>query len=99
MSRTRYFERIFHPVGQGAFYSETHRIDDSSHSEINVVYDCGSKKGKTWVGQRVKSLFQNREIELLFLSHFHNDHYNGIEFINPKYIVLPLLGRWDKAIF
>lgn len=28
-------QRIFHPVGQGAFYSERHIQHD-----INIVYDC-----------------------------------------------------------
>lgn len=99
MSSARYFERIFHPIGQGAFYSETHRVDEDSHSEINVVYDCGSKKNKAWVEQRVKNAFQDRKVELLFLSHFHDDHYKGIKYLKPKYIVLPLLNEWDKAIF
>ena len=32
--------RTFHPIGQGAFYSERHFIDNK---EFIIVYDCGSK--------------------------------------------------------
>ena len=40
-------QRTFHPVGQGAFYSER-------HENYNIVYDCGSvnvSKGKKVVSQ------------------------------------------------
>lgn len=37
-------ERIFWPVGQGAFYSEKLKFDDGK--EFNIVYDCGAKKNE-----------------------------------------------------
>lgn len=33
-------ERIFYPVGQGAFYVE-------KHGDKNIVYDCGSTTSKS----------------------------------------------------
>lgn len=95
------FARTFHPVGQGAFYSEDFEIYNymSIPTVYRVVYDCGSKKDKNWLKTRVTSAFPDNDIDLLFLSHFHDDHYKGVEFLNPKIIVLPLLDEWDKVIF
>lgn len=92
-------ERIFHPVGQGAFYSETHRLSEDSGREINIVYDCGTTKSENFIEQYIGQHFSHREIDLLFLSHFHVDHYRGIKFLKPKVIVLPLLDEYDRAIF
>lgn len=38
-----YVKRTFHPVGQGAFFTE--QFYDNSQKKLlyNVVYDCGSK--------------------------------------------------------
>ena len=33
-------QRFFHPVGQGAFYSERHEYQGS---DLNIVYDCGTE--------------------------------------------------------
>lgn len=95
------FTRTFHPVGQGAFYSETFRIKMESKKDTayRVVYDCGSKKDKQWLKSRVSGAFPDNNIDILFLSHFHDDHYKGIENLNPKTIVIPLLDEWDKVIF
>lgn len=90
-------ERVFHPVGQGAFYSETHHVPGGLKTD--VVYDCGSTKSKSWIKELIETSFPGKRVDLLFLSHFHIDHYKGIEFLDPKYIVLPMLSAWDKAIF
>lgn len=65
--------RTFHPIGQGAFYSE--RIDN-----FNMVYDCGSvseseKKQKKVISQ---SFSKNDDINVLVISHFDEDHINLI---------------------
>ena len=95
------FTRTFHPVGQGAFYSETFRIqmESKKDTEYRVVYDCGSKKDKQCLQARVSGAFKDNNIDILFLSHFHDDHFKGIENLNPKIIILPLLDEWDKVIF
>lgn len=95
------FTRIFHPVGQGAFYSEkfVSTKEDGTLSECRIVYDCGSKHGVKWLGKRIANVFSDARVNLLFLSHFHDDHYKGIELLDPDIIVLPLLDEWDKAIF
>lgn len=95
------FTRTFHPVGQGAFYSEkfVSKKEDGTVSECRVVYDCGSKHGEKWLKSRISSAFPEKSVNLLFLSHFHDDHYKGISLLEPEIIILPLLNEWDKAIF
>ena len=36
--------RTFHPVGQGAFYSEVFSLEGGE--EFTVVYDCGTESDK-----------------------------------------------------
>lgn len=38
-----YLKRTFHPVGQGAFFTEQFYDGAMEHVLYNVVYDCGSK--------------------------------------------------------
>lgn len=88
--------RVFHPVGQGAFYSELHSYGDAE--PYTVVYDCGTKKDQNWLKSRIDdSGIVNPD--LMFLSHFHDDHYKGIKFLNPKVIILPIMKEWDRVIF
>ncbi|NBB31953.1 MBL fold metallo-hydrolase [Cellulophaga sp. BC115SP] len=94
--------RVFHPVGQGAYYTETHSIDESRN--INFVYDCGSttlsnKKMKQFVET---SFLKDTEIEILFISHFHADHINGIEYLHKhtkiKTVIIPQLNNEAKTL-
>jgi hypothetical protein len=39
-------ERIFHPIGHGAFYTERFYERDNDDPSLSVVYDCGSKLRK-----------------------------------------------------
>ena len=64
--------RTIHPVGQGALYSET--FSDSNNQPVfTAVYDCGGKKD--YVGKEIQKL---STVDLLFISHFHSDHINGV---------------------
>ena len=84
--------RIFHPVGQGAFYSERHNVDGQ---KFNIIYDCGSfnvRQGK----KVVKEAFDKNDIiDLLFISHFDFDHISLLETLisrcQIRKVVLPLL--------
>ena len=38
-------QRTFHPVGQGAFYSERFYTSGQSEAVYNIVYDCGTSWG------------------------------------------------------
>lgn len=97
------FNRVFHPVGQGAFYSETH---ENENGRITIVYDCGScslapnnLKGSAQLKKRINGGLQNDVVELLFISHFHADHINGIQYLKPKYIVIPFISEDLKILW
>lgn len=105
--------REIHPVGQGTFYTESFSLP---HGETyNVVYDCGSY----WEGNSKKHDYSNynnhgfsilidkykktHDIDLIFVSHFHLDHINGIQRLlqgqpHAK-MYLPWLSEADKLYF
>ena len=92
-------QRVFYPVGQGGFYSESFSTENS---KFNVVYDCGSvSKG---IDKVISNSFdKNEDIDILFISHFDNDHVNKIKILKHsvqkiKNVVMPLLSDKDKCI-
>lgn len=82
--------RTFHPIGQGAFYSER-------HPNYNIVYDCGSLTSGNRKEKVVHQSFsKNDTIDVLFISHFDADHVNLISKLKKtvqriKYVVMPLI--------
>lgn len=90
-------KRIFHPIGQGAFYSER-------HENFNIVYDCGVLPKTKASEKLVKQSFnKSDEIDILFISHFDSDHTNQIETLKKhcskiKVAVLPLLDPDEKSL-
>ena len=97
--------RTFHPVGQGAFYSERFFKEDQQGTVHNIVYDCGVKWG--YVG-RVKQVVtqaftQTDTIDYLFISHLDYDHVSLVKtLINNvravRNIVLPLVTEEQLVI-
>ena len=92
-------QRVFYPVGQGGFYSESFSTENS---KFNVVYDCGSvSKG---IDKVISNSFdKNEDIDILFISHFDNDHVNKIKILTNrgrkiKNVVMPLLSDENKCI-
>ena len=102
--------RTFHPVGHGAFYTERFYDSDDHQSspKFTMVYDCGryeaakvgwsSPQYKDWIENYVKlnsGLHQSDVVDVLFISHFHTDHINGIDFLlkycDVKRIILPAI--------
>lgn len=78
--------RTIHPVGCSQFITESF-----FHDEIHVVMDCGMGRGKNptqSLTQLVDNYFaRTSHIDILFISHFDSDHYNGIQYlISKKYI-------------
>lgn len=93
--------RIIHPVGQGAFYTERLDIDGRI---FNVVYDCGSgnlSNAPQRIQREISSYYTEvDDIDILFISHFDNDHINGIKELyrrtnKIRNIVVPLIERED----
>ena len=76
-------QRIFHPVGQGAFYSER-------HENHNIVYDCGTdyfNRGKKGIKNTISQSFSKDEIiDILFISHFDYDHVSLIEHLKKPVV-------------
>lgn len=103
--------RTVHPVGVGAFITEFFEIESSS--ELLVMYDCGegtSSKTSTKLKQIIDNYFDSltsyRTIDILFLSHFDNDHINGLEYLltqgyanSRTFAVLPLISDDYYDIF
>ncbi len=80
------FKRVLHPVGHGAFFTEQFLKDRGENSYLNVVYDCGS----TGMGGKLPKVVRNEvsisfnkkdHIDLFFISHFDEDHTNGLNFL------------------
>ena len=95
--------RTFHPVGQGAFYSE--RFYCGTNNVFNVVYDCGTQTNRKNLTQIIRETFpaingEKQKINYLFVSHFHEDHINGLKTLlnqcEVECIVIPAIT--DKNI-
>ena len=82
--------RVFHPIGQGGFYTE----------DVNgklVVYDCGGNS-TAFIKDYLKSFLQKGQtIAAVFISHLHWDHINGLEKLfsecNVEKLYLPQLTK------
>ena len=97
-------QRFFHPVGQGAFYSERHEYQGST---LNIVYDCGTEymnRRKKGIRGVVTQSFRKQDvIHILFISHFDYDHISLIELLKNtvnriERVVIPFLNK-KETIF
>ena len=91
--------RTIHPVGQGAFYSETlHRPE--INNDKHIVYDCGVLPYSSRLEEEIKNFLPDGStIDIMFISHFHADHVNGLKLLSRKYkiknVVLPQIDGYD----
>lgn len=90
----------FYNVGQGCFYAGA--ITNKTNSFV-VVYDCGTvTKGNplTPCINEFKKKFNH--IDLLIISHFDQDHVNGIEElirgIRVEKIIMPYMPLWYRIL-
>lgn len=85
----------FHQVGQGLFASE-------KYGGQTIVYDCGGESIKI-VNEAIDfGLPETPDIDILFISHYDQDHINGIlhliETHNVKHVVLPLVSNFSRFL-
>ena len=80
-------ERTIWPVGHGAFYTE--QFKDGDNVLFTAVYDCGSYQKRT-LRHCIDEFVQNsgaKQINALFISHFHFDHVNALDYLLSKIYV------------
>ena len=96
--------RTFHPVGQGAFYTEKH-TNPQTQETFNIVYDCGTMTRSVDINKIIDETFTKQDIiDILFISHFHKDHISGIFHLKDrcakiKRVVIPLIPKEDRLLF
>lgn len=87
--------RIFHAIGQGAFYSE-------KHEGFHIVYDCGTSSSQKVLLEKINYSFSQDDKVVLFISHFDKDHISGINELrkrtNITHVIMPLLYDEDKVL-
>lgn len=74
--------RVIHPIGQGGFYTET--FTDKNNELFNMVYDCGSETDKSrhivsYLNKYISG--SKKSFDAVFISHLHNDHINGLDYL------------------
>jgi hypothetical protein len=100
--RTIHVHHQFQPVGHGTFL--TGELTDE-HSVFRWVYDCGSKRS-TRVAPILDTLAGRSRwpgdstLDMVVVSHFDNDHVNGLEDLirqyKVKWLVLPYLATKQR---
>ena len=95
--------RTIHPVGHGCFCTE--RFFSETSNICNYIYDCGSD---TLDAQALKNLIdgefiQDTTIDAIFISHFHDDHLNGIQHLikrcRVKQLIVPLVDTEGLLLY
>jgi glyoxylase-like metal-dependent hydrolase (beta-lactamase superfamily II) len=100
--------RVQNPVGQGFFHTAALYEDDALR--LSYVYDCGAMQRYATERQRqitnhLKHVGARSPLDILFISHIHADHLNGLEQLLDRThglhvdtIVLPLVDVTDRLI-
>lgn len=69
-------------IGQGCFHTASLAEDDQLR--LRYIFDCGAKSDSEKArGQRIGELLaktdKKAKLDILFLSHIHEDHVKGVE--------------------
>ena len=103
--------RIIHPIGQGGFYSESlkdgkkeftmiYDCGGNSKASIESYLENYFPKMENEPKQKQKKKNRNespeKTIDAVFISHMHEDHVNGLDFLlnhfHVRYLILPDLN-------
>jgi len=94
--------RTFHPIGQGAFYSERFCNNKAKYKAHNIVFDCGVCLGyENSMRHVVNQAFNpDEKIDYLFITHLDYEHVSLAYYLinNVKKIVLPLVSEEQLVI-
>ncbi|MBH3310463.1 hypothetical protein I5P84_13565 [Pseudomonas mosselii] len=96
--------QIYHPVGHGTFHTGT--AWGKKHGMFRWAYDCGSKR-KKYLSATITTLAKHSykwgfdaAVDILVISHFDDDHVNGVEqFLRTwrvKWLALPYINLPQK---
>ncbi|PBC10011.1 hypothetical protein CK230_14515 [Mesorhizobium sp. WSM3859] len=107
--------RVQHAVGHGGFHTGHIRVfepprtgaEPVGHTEIRsfrYVYDCGSEHGNAFKSAlNAHRLSCEGRTDILFVSHLHSDHINGVERLQAiapaETVVVPYLDVIERLIF
>ena len=81
-------KRFIFPVGQGGFAGE-------NIGNFTVVFDCGSVSSTSMVESCIDRVCRDvNQVDLLFVSHFDNDHVNGIHYLLSYVKVKKAVVSW-----
>lgn len=102
MKHTEVVQR-FHSVGNGTFKTGS-ILNFSGGEQFNWVYDCGSTSPST-LNRIFREITMHGgwpgHIDMLVLSHFDDDHVNGVETLlkhnHVKLLVLPF-SEWTQSV-
>lgn len=95
-------QQRFHAVGHGTFM--TGLLTERHQTRFSWVYDCGSRRKKPRedaVNRMQASGLWSDPIDMLVLSHFDDDHVNGLEALlrlrSVRSLVLPF-SDWQQRV-
>lgn len=95
----------FHPVGQGCFYSGKISWKGTHDLNFDFVYDCGTVSTKSYLDSEVdqyKKDLQGTCLDVLIISHFDEDHVNGVvrllKGIHCKRIIIPYYEPIERLL-
>ena len=108
MSNTQilFNSRHQHPVGQGFFHTGALSLGQDT---FRYAYDCGSEHIgpliqciQAYIATLPESQSKPRTLDVLFVSHLHNDHVNGIDKllseVRVETVVLPYLSDAERLV-
>lgn len=93
-------KRTQFPVGHGGFhYGE---INFDKDRKFTWIFDCGTDNSQDLIESHIESI--SNEIDIFYLSHFHSDHYSGINKliqhgIKIKNFVIPYTEILDRFFY
>ena len=96
--------RSFLPVGQGACYMERFYFRDDEEKNIIVMYDCGSSSSLESLKECLRdNLKDDSTIHAVFISHFDEDHVNGLPYLlkeyEVKHLFIPLITEKEAKCY